>query len=585
MQIELRKMLAGIANQLNMADDILIGGSVKEHDKALEEVCRVLGLHGITLNPKKCVFDVSEVTFMGLVFNANGVKPDAKQVKKNREAKAPRNQAEIRSFLGMAGFSMRFIHDYANVVHPLRALLKEKKWNWNEECEAAFSKLKSCLTEQTLLHHYVPGKETELVVDASQKGLGAVLLQKGRKSEPFHVVSYRSRALKEVETRYSTTEREALAIRWGVKKMRQLLLGAPRFKVVTDHKPLTYMFNKVTGDLPPRIERCVMDIQEFDYVVEHRPGKDCIADYMSRNHADRTRSSPVKTQERSAKRVMRSEMCQAINEESAITLEDVKEATASCQLSSKIKEMIKTESKSSDPGLEPFSRIREQLSVIGGIICKGNQVVIPPSLQRKAVRLCHKAHQGMSKSKSFARSFCWFPGIDNMIEQKVKKCRQCQAVQDDNLEQPIKPRILPDGPWQQLEMDFQGPYPTGQYIFVVIDRHTRWPEVKILKRAPDAKMTMDAMEGIFRNKGVPEVCQSDNGPPFQSKEMSDFAKKHGYVHKHITPEWPRANGMVERFNRSMKEAIQAAVIEGKRFQGLQMSSWRCIEPLPIQLLG
>ena len=68
----------------------------------------------------------------------------------------------------------------------------------------------------------------------------------------------------------------------GVKKLRHLLLGAPKFKVITDHKPLTYMFNKTHGELPPRIERCVMDIQEFDYEVTHRPGKECIADFMSR---------------------------------------------------------------------------------------------------------------------------------------------------------------------------------------------------------------------------------------------------------------------------------------------------------------
>ena len=184
---------------------------------------------------------------MGLVFSAKGVKPDVKHVKNLKEAKAPRSQAELRSFLGMAGYSMRFIHDFASIVHPLREMMKGNKWNWDAECQAAFEKLKTCLSEQTLLHHYTPGSETEVIVDASLTGLGAVLVQKKSKNEPFHVVAYKSRALKDVETRYSTTEREALAIRWGVKKMRQLLLGAPRFKVITDHKPLTYMFNKTSG--------------------------------------------------------------------------------------------------------------------------------------------------------------------------------------------------------------------------------------------------------------------------------------------------------------------------------------------------
>ena len=183
-------------------------------------------------------------------------------------------------------------------------------------------------------------------------------------------------------------------------------------------------------------------------------------------------------------------------------------------------------------------------------------------LQRKTVKLCHRAHQGISKTKAYARTFCWFPGIDHQIEQKVRKCPQCQAVQDADLGQPIKPRELPEGPWQQLEMDFQGPYPTGQYILAAIDRYTRWPEIDFLRNTPDGKSTKKAMKRIFASEGIPEVCQSDNGSPFQSEEMNIFAKECGYRHQHVTPVWPRANGTVERFNRTMKEAIQTACVEG-----------------------
>ena len=360
---------------------------------------------------------------MGLVFSAEGLRPDAKHVENLKEAKAPRNLVELRSFLGMAGYSMRFIHDFARIVHPMREMLKGKKWDWNVECQSAFEELKVCLSEQTLLHHYVPGSETEVVVDASMTGLGAVLVQKDSKQAPFHVVAYKSQALKDVETWYSTTEREALAIRWGVKKMRQLLLGAPRFKVITDHKPLTYMFNKSSGDLPPRVERCVMDLQEFDYVVEHRPGKDCIADKMSRNHTSRQGTSPVRTHERLVKKIIRAEVCQAVSSESAITMRNIREATEEWPMSKKIGDMLKGSGlKNNDPDLEPFYRVREQLSIVDGVLCKNNRVVIPPSLQKKTVRHCHRAHQGMTKTKSYARAFCWFPGIDHMIEQKVKNC-------------------------------------------------------------------------------------------------------------------------------------------------------------------
>ena len=126
--------------------------------------------------------------------------------------------------------------------------------------------------------------------------------------------------------------------------------------------------------------------------------------------------------------------------------------------------------------------------------------------------------------------------------------------------------MLPEGPWQYVEMDFQGPYPNNEYIMVMIDRYSRWPEVSVFKNAPNARTTIKAMKAIFANKGTPKTCHSDNGPPFQSAALKQFSKDEGFRHKHVTPEWPRANGTVERFNRSMKEAVQAETINGVPFR-------------------
>ena len=253
LQIEMQNLLAGIPNQVNLSDDILIGGSAEEHEKSLRQVLTKLNDNGITLNTKKCTVDVEEVGFVGLVFNAQGIKPDPKNVWNLKQVSQPTSQSELRSFMGMAGYSMTFIPNFAQIAHPLRELAKGKRWSWPDECQAAFEKLKKELSDQSLLNHYVPGRETELVVDASLTGLGAVLVQRASRNEPYHSVMYKSRSLKEVETRYSATEREGLAIRWAVTKLRKFLLGAPPFTVVTDHKPLEYMFNKTTGDVPPRI--------------------------------------------------------------------------------------------------------------------------------------------------------------------------------------------------------------------------------------------------------------------------------------------------------------------------------------------
>ena len=203
-----------------------------------------------------------------------------------------------------------------------------------------------------------------------------------------------------------------MAIRWGVKKYRHFLLGAPRFRVVTDHKPLTTMFNKVTGEVPPRIERFIMDLQEFDFVVTHRAGKDCIADFLSRNHSTRTGSSPARTLETTVNQVIEAETCHAIREDTAITAQQVRETAANCIISQKVMQAIKTGVWSQDPDLKTYLKIKDQLSIIEDIACKGSKIIIPPALQKQATKLCHRAHLGMSKAKAFARSFCWFPGID-----------------------------------------------------------------------------------------------------------------------------------------------------------------------------
>ena len=273
LQIEMQNMLSGIPNQVNISDDILVGGSPADHDEALGKVLHTLHENGITVNLKKCLFDVEELGFVGLIFNKDGIKPDPKHLQNLREAAPPQTKAELRSFLGMVGFSERFIPDYATLVAPLRELLKAKRWNWEAHHQKAFEEVKDSINERSQLFHYVVGRETELVVDASEKGLGLVLMQRESKNHPFEPVIFRSKALKDREQGWSPTEREALAIRWAVIKLRKYLIGSPAFRIISDHKPLKYMFHKKSGEVPPRIEAMIMELQAFDYTVVFTPGK------------------------------------------------------------------------------------------------------------------------------------------------------------------------------------------------------------------------------------------------------------------------------------------------------------------------
>jgi len=383
LQIQMQKMLVDVPHQVNIADDILIGGSPEEHDSALRQVLQVLWDNGYTLNIKKCIINVEEVVFTGLLFGEKGVRPDPKNVKNLREATAPKNLPELRSFLGMAGYSMQFIPDFSKLTHPLREMSKAKKWEWTEECQASFDRLKDRICESSLLNHYIPGRETEVIVDASLTGLGAVLVQRASRNEPYQAVVYKSRTLKEVESRYLATERESLGIHWAVKKLRHYLLGASPFKVVTDHKPLVHLFGKTTGDTPPRVERFVMDLQEFDYQVVYRPGRTCIADYNSRHPSIRTGSSRVEEVERVAKRIAESRVLSIRQGEEAVTLDEIKKATEECPLLVKLKEAIHTgRFDKNDVDLKPYinQEVKSQLNIIDGIVCRGSRIVVPRAL-------------------------------------------------------------------------------------------------------------------------------------------------------------------------------------------------------------
>ena len=201
------------------------------------------------------------------------------------------------------------------------------------------------------------------------------------------------------------------------------------------------------------------------------------------------------------------------------------------------------------------------------MILKGNRLVIPTNLVQKAVDLAHASHQGIVKTKKLIREKVWFPGIDKTVEDKVKSCLPCQAAVNEGAEkpEPLNMTPLPHGPWQDVSADFLGPLPTGEYILVVIDDYSRFPEVEIVS-GTSSRTTIPALDGIFARQGVPMTLRTDNGPPFSGHEFKEFADHLGFTHRKVTPYWPRANGAVERFNRALVKVIRTAHTERRSWK-------------------
>ena len=124
---------------------------------------------------------------------------------------------------------------------------------------------------------------------------------------------------------------------------------------------------------------------------------------------------------------------------------------------------------------------------------------------------------------------------------------------------------LPDGPWEKLSTDFHGPLPSGHYLLVIIDQYSRYPVVEIVK-STSAKATIPIYDKIFGLFGMPLHIKSDNGSPFNSKEFENFAKYSGFKHDPITPEYPQANGLVEKFNQMLEKVLATAKVEEKNWR-------------------
>ena len=143
---------------------------------------------------------------------------------------------------------------------------------------------------------------------------------------------------------------------------------------------------------------------------------------------------------------------------------------------------------------------------------------------------------------------------------------------------------LPQGPWQELSMDFSGPFPNGDYLLVVTDDFSSYPKVEIL-RSTSAKAVIPHLDSIFARQGIPNVVRTDNGPPFNSEDFQQFATHLGFTHRRITPMWPRTNGEAERLMSTPEKAIRTAVIEGKNCRQELFTFLRHYRTIPHSTTG
>ena len=576
--------ICGIPCVKNISDDIYVGGVDNEdHDRHLDQLLRRLQENGLTINLPKCQFRVPTMLFFGHVFSENGLSPDPKKVEALQRVAPPTNASEVRSLLSSASFCSRFIKDFAGITRPLRRLTcAGVKWLWSEAEQYSFESLKAALSAKTTLAYYDPNKPISIFLDGSPVGLGAVLTQEDLSTKETTALHYASCPLTPTQARYPQIDREALSIYWAIKRFHLFVYGTD-FKVITDHKPLVSLFNNPSSKPSARIERWLLDLQQYRFTVEYRPGPSNPADYASRHPVGDAESRKYEAEaEAHVAFVARNAVPKAV------TLSEIEAVVANDPTLQAVMSAVKSGIWHKAPDnvslseLSRYEKIKEQLTCTETLLLKSDRIFVPAALQERIIDIAHEGHLGMVKTKALLREKVWFPCMDKMVENKIKSCLPCQVVTPIYNREPLKMSVLPDNPFDEVSIDFASV--NGETLLLVIDDHSRFPFVEPVS-STSANVVIPKLDKLFAMFGTPHVVRSDNGPPFNGEEFAKFAQVLGFKHRRVTPLWPRANGEVERFVKTLKKYIKAAKTEGKNWRKEMQSFLRNYRTTPHATTG
>ena len=212
----------------------------------------------------------------------------------------------------------------------------------------------------------------------------------------------------------------------------------------------------------------------------------------------------------------------------AVTTKMLQQETSSDEELQQLTKFIQSQDKDGcKKNLKEYSGVFDELYTINGIILRDQQIVIPKSLRADVIELAHEGHQGIDKTLKLLRQSSWFPKMGDLVKQFVESCIPCLASNPHITPVPLEPNVLPDQPWQKVHADFKGPIGGGQYyLHIVIDQFSKYPEVDIVTSTSFKKLK-PIMDRIFATHGIPEDVTADNGPPYPSDDMKNYAAGEG----------------------------------------------------------
>ncbi|UYV61963.1 K02A2.6-like [Cordylochernes scorpioides] len=503
-------------------DFIIFSDTLEDHLQHLQQFLTVCQHENIKLNYNKCSFFKTKIDFLGYTVTAGTYAPQTRNLDTINAIKTPNNQKTLQSFLGAVNVYNKFIADYARLRAPLNKLLKKDvKWNWNTDCQQAFTTLKESLTSKPVLHLYQVGLPCRLYCDASTQGIAGILKQVHPDGQ-IHPVQYFSRALRAHERNYTVSELECLAIVESVDKFRIYLTGI-KFTIYTDHQALQWL--KTIKNPSGRLFRWSLRLSTYNYEIHYIKGSQQYeADLLSRNPFVGFISTDIIKQHQ--------------------------------------------------PTASPFNIDTNGLHTITR---KGvTKIIIPETLQHTLMNKVHQEynHPGISQMTRIITTQYYWKGISKSIEKFVRSCHTCQIIK--------RPKGKPYGalgqipppqqPFDLISIDtiagFSKYGHSKTYLHVIVDHLTRYAWT-FPSKSTSTLTYIQTLKTVLQ-QGSPKRLLSDRAPAFTSEKFRKFLIMHGIQPLLTTSNNPQANGLIERLNATITGKLRLAYLENPKASWTQL---------------
>ncbi|XP_057543321.1 uncharacterized protein LOC130821549 [Amaranthus tricolor] len=512
-------------------DDILMySRSVEEHLDHLKQLFQTLREQRLFGKLEKCSFLLTEVYFLGFIVGRQGVQVDPSKIEAIKTWPVPTSITQVRSFHGLASFYRRFIKGFSTIMAPITDCTKGNTFKWTTEAQLAFEKIKKAMCNPPILRLPDFSKPFEVECDASNTGIGAVLIQEGRP------VAYFSEKLNKSRMNYSAYDKEFYAMVRALEHWSHYLKGQP-FVLHSDHESLKHISGQ--NKLSTKHARWVEFMQSFNFVAKYKAGKtNIVADALSR----------------------RAHLL-AILDAKVLGFE-------------MIKEQYKTDPDFSTLYQQCSQQPQGPFSIQQGFLFKGNRLCIPrTSLRTALVREIHEGslagHFGIQKTLDMLAKHFYWPKMLGTVGKIILRCEPCIKAKITFHRGEYKPLPIAQRPWEHVSMDFIVALPRTQRgkdaVMVVVDRFSKMSHFIACNKVNDANQIAKLyFAEIVRLHGVPRTIVSDRDSKFLSSFWSTLWRLLNTKLLYSTSHHPQTDGQTEVTNKTLGSILRTLVKKNLR---------------------